>query len=168
MVILIKKHYTPLVEEKEVKGIRSFIATNVASVQTHSNSLLGASLKSAWDYGGTDIDLLAVGITFKQQIDSWNSSRVQVQQRDALYRNLVTEYDSAFGTQRVLLSRWIPQYELMGISSRRIKVIPLKNRSFRYTNVAQTGDSIKGMILSEYTVELKNEEGMCRTSTNSL
>jgi len=39
-------------------------------------------------------------------------------------------------------------------------IVPLQGRSFAYRDIAPTGDAVKGMIVGEYTLELKNEEGM--------
>jgi hypothetical protein len=50
----------------------------------------------------------------------------------------------------------------MVLASPRVKVVPLRGRSFQFERVAKTGDSEKGMVLGEYTTEVKNEEGLAK------
>jgi hypothetical protein len=35
--------------------------------------------------------------------------------------------------------------------------MPLQGRSFHYKPLSATGDSVEGLLLGEYTLELKNE-----------
>lgn len=148
---------------RTLKGLRSTLATNAQSVgATLTESWLGNSIKSAWDQGGTDVDIILAGVNYKRLIDQYNASRKLVNNEDAKYSNLVTEYESTFGVMKVVLSRWMPSSECLILSSQRIKVLPLQGRSFQFKEVASQGDSRKGMILGEYTLEVRNEEGMAR------
>lgn len=148
---------------RTMKGIRSFIATNAQSVgATLTESWLGNSIKAAWDQGGTDVDVILAGVNYKRIIDSFNSSRKLIPNEDLRFTQLVSEYESTFGVMRVVLSRWMPANEALVLASQRVKVLPLQGRSFQFREVASQGDSRKGMILGEYTVELRNEEGMAR------
>jgi hypothetical protein len=147
---------------RTMKGIRNFLSTNNNSIGTLTESWLGNVIKSAWDNGGTDIDLLVVDTNWKRIVDSWNSTRVRVVNMETTFRNEVTEYTGTFGTQRVLMSRWMPPNSLLALSVRRVKVVPLKGRSFRAEEIAKTGDSRKGMVIGEYTLEIRNEEAMAQ------
>ncbi len=53
---------------------------------------------------------------------------------------------------------------MMAISTQRVKVVPLRGRSFAHVPVANTGDAKKGMVIGEYTVEVHNEDGMAKCS----
>ncbi|SRR6266436_766029 len=148
---------------RTMKGIRSFIATNIQSVGTTlTESWLGNAIKSAWDTGGTDVDVILAGVSVKRTIDTFNSSRKLLPNEDLRFTQLVSEYESTFGVMRVVLSRWMPAGECLILASQRVKVLPLQGRSFQFREVASQGDSRKGMILGEYTVELRNEEGMAQ------
>lgn len=146
---------------RTMKGLRSFVATNVQSVgSTLTESWLGNTIKSAWDNGGTDVDVILAGVNVKRTIDTFNSSRKLIPNEDLRFTQLVSEYESTFGVMKVVLSRWMPAGEAIIMASQRIKVLPLQGRSFQFREVASQGDSRKGMILGEYTLEVRNEEGM--------
>lgn len=147
---------------RTMDGVIARLTTNAQSIATLTESWLGNVLQNAWDAGGTDIDILCVDANWKRTIDGWNTSRVRVVNDETLYRNLVTTYESVFGVQRVILSRWMPANSLLAVSSRRVHVVPLQGRSYQFIPVAATGDAVKGMVIGEYTVEIRNEEGMAR------
>lgn len=146
-----------------MRGIRSFLTTNVQSVgPTLTESWLGNAIKAAWDQGGTDVDVIVCGVNYKRIIDSFNASRKMVSNDDTKFNQLLSEYESTFGLMKVVLSRWMPANEALVLSTQRVKVLPLQGRSFMFKEVASQGDSRKGMVLGEYTIELRNEEGMSR------
>lgn len=148
---------------RTMKGLRSFVATNVNSVgPTLTESWLGNAIKSAWDTGGTDVDVILTGVNYKRIIDSFNSSRKLIPNEETRFSQLVSEYESTFGVMRVVLSRWMPANEAIVLSSQRVKVLPLNGRSFQFKEVASQGDARKGMVLGEYTLEVRNEEGMAQ------
>lgn len=147
---------------RTMKGMRSFMATNAKSIGTLTESWLGNLLQDIWDKGAGDIDILASGVTDKRIIDSWNNTRVNVAANDDRFRNLISYYESAFGVQAVMLNRWVPAAETLAVASRRVKLVPLKTRSAHYEAVSKTGDSVKGMVIGEYALEFKNEDGMGR------
>ena len=66
-------------------------------------------------------------------------------------------YESDFGVCRVVLSRWVPADTVLLLDSARIDVLPLSGRSFQFKKLASTGDSDKGQIIDEYTLEMRNE-----------
>ena len=147
---------------RTMDGIITRLTTNAQSVATLTESWLGNVLQAAWNNGGTDIDILCVDSNWKRVIDGFNTSRVRVVNEETVYRNLITTYESVFGVQKVVLSRWMPVNSLLAISSRRVQVVPLQGRSFQFIPVARTGDAEKGMVIGEYTTEIRNEDGMAR------
>lgn len=144
------------------KGVWDFLSSNSSQIQSLTQTQLNSVIATAWANGGTDLDLIVCDANFKQYIDNFNTSRVRVANAEDSYRASVTYYQSTFGTQKVVLSRWMPANSLMVVSSNRIKVLPLQGRSFQYQDVSKTGDSMKGMLVGEYTVEVKNQEGMVK------
>jgi hypothetical protein len=150
---------------RTMQGLWKTIATNAQSVATLTESWLGNIIKAAWDRGARDLDLIVADANYKRIIDSWNATRIRTTPDDATYRNLISEYESTFGMQQVVLSRWMPPNSSMILSSQRVKVLPLVGRSFAYIPIAPTGDSAKGMLLGEYTLETKNEDGLAKIFT---
>lgn len=147
---------------RSFKGLWDFLATNSTSVATLTASVLEDSFQAAWGYGADDLDLVVADATWKRLIDSWNSTRVQVTNDDPTYRNRVSFFEGTFGAVPVVLSRWMPTKSCMLLSTQRVGVLPLEGRSFRFEEVAKTGDSRKGMVVGEYTIEVRNEEGMAK------
>ena len=119
-------------------------------------------MKLAWDQGGSDMDTIVCGQTVKQNIDLLNSTIKRTTNETSSYRDLVSEYEGTYGSLRVLMSRWMPATEGFIIASNRIKVVPLTGRSFAYVPTAKTGDADKGMLIGEYTLEVRNEAGMAK------
>lgn len=148
-------------------GIWASITTNATSATTLSPNVLDDVIENAWNYGASDLDVIVVDQNWKRVMDQWQESRIRIAQTDDLYRRRVMFYESTFGSQRIILDRWMPANSLMVLSSQRIKVMPLTGRSFQYQDVAKTGDSMKGMLLGEYTVEIMNEEGLAKAYLGS-
>lgn len=144
------------------QGVWNFMTSNVTSLSTLTPDLLDTIIQGAWDNGGTDCNLIVCDAKMKRIIDGWNTTRTRVMNEDERYHQRVSFYEGTFGTFEVILDRWCIGTTLMVVSPSRIKVLPLKGRSFRYTPVAITGDSTKGMVIGEYTIEFRNEAGMAK------
>ena len=144
-------------------GILAQLKTNVAtigSIGALNVQALNDTIRLAWDNGGTDIDVIVADANLKNQIDSFNSTRVEVMNRDERFHQRVSMFESTYGDLEVVLGRWMPTNTLMIVSSQRVHIVPLRGRSFQFQSVSRTGDAEKGMIIGEYTVEVHNEEGM--------
>jgi hypothetical protein len=142
---------------RSMAGIVCSLATNVLSCGTLTESWLGNLLQSCYNQGSRDIDLLVAPPKQKRTISSWNNSRVQVANDEKAYRNAVEVYESDFGVQRVVMSRWLPDDYLLALDSSRIKIVPLAGRSFAYEELAKGGDYLRGQVVGEYTLELRNQ-----------
>jgi hypothetical protein len=142
---------------RTLAGIVCSLSTNVASGGTLTESALGNLLQSCYNQGSRDIDLIVAPPKQKRIISNWNNSRVHVTNDSNAYRNVVEVYESDFGSQRVIMNRWLPDEIVLALDSSRIKVVPLAGRSFRYEELAKGGDYVRGQIVGEYTLELRNE-----------
>lgn len=146
-------------------GILARLTTNITTLTAAASlgvSQLNDIVKTAWDNGGTDVDLIVADAAFKKQIDSFNTTRVEVQNRDERFHQRVSMFESTYGDLEVALGRWMPTNSLMVISTQRVHVVPLRGRSYQFVPVSRTGDAEKGMVVGEYTVEVHNEEGMAQ------
>jgi hypothetical protein len=142
---------------RTMAGIVCSLATNVVSCGTLTESALGNLLQSCYNQGNRDMDLIVAPPKQKRIISGWNSSRIHVTNEANAYRNVVEVYESDFGSQRVIMNRWLPDDMVLTLDSSRIKVVPLAGRSFRYEELAKGGDYVRGQIVGEYTLELRNE-----------
>jgi len=148
-----------------MRGVLDYIQTNVTTFSAVSSigpDELTNIIRDPWEAGATDLDLIVCDAAVKQQIDSFNSTQVQVMNLDERFHNRVSMFQSTYGNHAVMLNRWMPANSLMVVSSDRIKVVPLTGRSFQFKQVSRTGDADKAMIVGEYTVEVHNEEGMAQ------
>lgn len=145
---------------RTMKGIWDYLSTNASSVGSLTQTALDDVIVAAWGNGAEDLNLIVTDANYKRTVDNWQASRVLASNSDNRFRNVVTIYESSFGAIPVIASRWMPANSAMVLATNRIKVIPLRGRSFGFQEVAKTGDSRKGMIVGEYTVELKCENGM--------
>lgn len=149
-------------------GIWDQITTNSVSIGvTLSADLVDDVVGAAYDAGasGDELSLIVVDPLYKRQIDKLNDSRTEVQQGtagDKTFQRSVTVFEGSYGVHRVLRSRWMPANSMLVLDPSRVHVVPLQGRSFQHVPVARTGDSTKGMVLGEYTIEVRNENGMAK------
>lgn len=150
---------------RTMKGLWDFITTNVTTtgVTSVTASWLNDVIKNAWTQGDVP-NLIVADANWRAIIDGFNSSRIQAHDAEnaKIYRNRITLFESSYGVHEVITSRWMPKNSLIVVSTDRIKVLPLQGRSFQFLPIARTGDSQKGTLLGEYTLECRNEEGFCK------
>jgi hypothetical protein len=150
---------------RSMKGIWRFITTNQnTTTAALDDSFLGDSLvKSAWDNGGDDVDVIIADAQWKRAIDGLIDTRIRVTTDEDTLRTEVTYYESSFGRQAILPpSRHMPYKSAMALASDRIEVVPLQGRSFQHQQLAKTGHATKGVVVGEYTVAVMNEAGHSR------
>lgn len=122
-----------------------------------SEQVLNTCLRQVWEQSTGRIDTIVVPGFQKRRINEFiQNARTYDSSTDRLHSR-VSYYESDFGVCRILLSRWMPADSMLLLDSSRISVLPLAGRSFGYKPLASTGDSEVGMVLGEYTLELKNE-----------
>lgn len=158
---------------RTMKGLLQWLGTTVSSITSTSytgtydstqiaafESYIADLISRAWTQGGTDLDVIMCGEAVKRRFDMLNQSRVRTLNQDNAFVQRITMYECTYGAFPVVLNRWMPTHIGSIIAKRRIKVVPLKDQSFRFEEVAKTGMARKGMIFGEYTMELKNEAAM--------
>lgn len=148
-------------------GLLEQLTTNVSSIGTMSVSGLNAFIENTWDEGG-EPNLLVVDKLYAKEIDLFNNSRVEVGNLESLARDKVRFYEGTYNDRplRVMLNRWMPAKTACLIDTTKVSVVPLQGRSFFSKRVADTGDSVKGMVVGEYTLVVHNEEGMAKASAS--
>ncbi len=122
-----------------------------------NEAVLNAALKSIWDQSSGGVDTIVVGGAQKRRINAFASAARAYLPEDEAYRDMIGVYESDFGVCRVVLSRWAPSDSLLLLDSSRIQVMPLQGRSFHFKPLAADGDSFRGQVIGEYTMEFKNE-----------
>jgi hypothetical protein len=151
---------------RTMRGINNFIATNrftpgsggfpAGSALTETQ--LNAALREIWKNSNGSVDLIVVGGPEKRAINNFvQSDRRFFSPDDQSYKSLVSIYESDFGVCRVVLCRSVPIGTVLLLDSSRVDVLNLAGRSFQYKPLSRTGDRESGLIVGEYTLELRNE-----------
>jgi len=138
----------------------SLSPAEIESSPNNTAAAINRVVKGAWEAGASDIDTIVCGTEWKEAIDQLNSTVVRPTNDESKYRRLTTVFEGTYGEQQVVLSRWMPSDTAIFIARPRIKIVPLSGRSFSFVPVAKTGDSDKGMIIGEYTLEVRNKYAM--------
>jgi hypothetical protein len=150
---------------RTMNGLRQFLTginSTVAANSFAENPILYINdlLQQAWNNGARDLDVIAAGPQWKRDISGTNVAKLQVTQDETGIQRLVEFVQTDFGQVRVLLTPWLPDRYLMGVATSRIRVTPLQGRSFQREMLAKTGDSQKGHIVGEYTLEVHHPDKM--------
>ncbi len=150
---------------RTMRGIRSFIATNVfvpgedgfPSASTLTEEQLNTALRAIWQNSSGNVDLIVVGGREKRAINQFVASNRRFSAQGETFKDAVSVYESDFGVCRIVLSRSVRPGTVLLLDSSRIDVLPLAGRSFQYRPLARTGDRESGQLVGEYTLELRNE-----------
>lgn len=155
---------------RTMRGIIPALSTNVFESSTNGfpdgdgagtdelNELqINTALRLIWEQSSAHIDTIVCAGVQKRRINGFISSSRSYDAADVRFRDQVGVYESDFGVCRVVLSRWAPPDTVLLLDSSRIDVLPLAGRSFHFKSLASSGDSEVGMVLGEYTLELRNE-----------
>lgn len=165
---------------RECAGVESWLATNVdlgaggvaptgdgtdartaGTARAFDEDQLKAVLASAWDEGG-EPDTIMVGSKIKQQMSALvNGGTAGAAQRtvngDAkTVTTAIDIYVSDFGSLAVIPNRFQVQDSMLVLQMDMWCLATLAD--FQETPLAKTGDSDRVQLLSEYTLEAKNEK----------
>jgi hypothetical protein len=113
-------------------------------------------LNLIWTNGGKP-DTIMVGAFNKQQFSTFQGRGSVLQDAtDKRVTAVVNVYDSDFGTLKVVPNRFMRSRDALVLQMDMWAVAYL--RKFESTNLAKTGDSDARMLVSEYTLEARNEK----------
>ena len=95
--------------EGEMCGVIGFITTNDPdnSGAALTEDVLLDAMEDAWDGGATEMNAIYTGARQKKVINNFGSTARQMNQSEETYKNLVSVYESDFGTVEVILDRRI-------------------------------------------------------------
>ena len=135
-----------------ISGSNAVIADAAAAALTEAT--LNAQLKTIWERGGSPNAIVVNGFQ-KRKISGFAGTRYY-EPEDKAFRTVSVYYESDFGLQRVILSRWVPQDKVLLLDLNKIRVLPLQNRSFHVKQLSEAGDYHKAQVIGEYTLEVFN------------
>lgn len=145
---------------RHMRGLLQFISGSEAVIADAAGAALDeptlhGALRQCWEKGGRPNAIVCNGFQ-KRKISTFIESSRRYEPETTALRNLVDVYESDFGVQRVVLSRWVPADKVLLLDLNKIQVPPLQGRSFFVKPLAESGDFKKAQIIGEYTLEVLN------------
>lgn len=128
------------------------------TVRPLTESLLKTVIQAVWTNGG-DPDLIMPGPFNKTVISTFTGNNTRIQDTaDGKLNSAIDVYVSDFGTHKVVANKFSRDRDLHILTTDLLAVADL--RPFQTLDLAKTGDSEKGMVLREYTLEVRNDSGL--------
>lgn len=124
---------------------------------TFSEENFKAFLKEIYDVRGSVNEAWMNPVTMDHFIALGKDAFLIDQYSEQAGRN-VKVYVSQYGETTLNMSPDIPPNVIYVVDTSNIKIRPLVNRQFQYEELAKTGDSVKGQLIGEYTLEFKNPD----------
>jgi len=151
---------------RSMKGIFPHLATHVykpgdsgfPSGSDLDEEKINHVIRKIWESSNGRVDLILVNGYQKRKINSFISSVRAFGATDRKYTDVMSQYESDYGTCDIIVTRWIPQDTVLFLDRSRVSVMPLAGRSFYFKPLASGGDYECGQLIGEYTMEFRNEE----------
>lgn len=157
-------------QTRTMQGLRNWITTINSTVVASSFSAnphlyIGNVWEQIYSQGGspdTETWAIVAGSSFFRDISNLNDTKVEDSNQSEQFKRVIRTYEGPLGRAQVILSRVLAANELLLIPRERVKVVPLQGRSFSYDEMGKTGDSKKGLLTGEYTIEVHHANAMAR------
>lgn len=125
--------------------------------RTFSEDQLKTVLKDIFDSGGMP-DTLMVGPFNRQIASTFSAGRTNMQKvEDSTLHASFDVYDSDFGSLKIVPNRFQRARDALVLQSDMWAVAFLPGRNMATFDLAKTGDTDRRQVLSEYTLESRNE-----------
>ena len=151
---------------RTIKGLWSWI-TNTHTITTagFNTDFIDDAIESGWllgRYGG--YNLMIVGGTAQKLIDRLPEVTKVTSQDERNITRVVRTYESGLtaGPMRIVVTPNIDPRMFIITHTEDLAVVPLQERSFQFYRYALTGQSRKGELAGEYTLEVRNAVTMVR------
>ncbi len=128
------------------------------SVRAFSENLLKTVLQSAWNNGG-DPETIMTGGFNKQQFSTFTGRATPMEKAESKTVTAVVDiYKSDFGTLKIVPNRFMRATDCLILQMDMWAMGSLPGRNMISQPLAKTGDSDQKQLLSEYTLEARNEK----------
>lgn len=147
-------------------GLDEFLSTNTVSLSgaALTRKDLDDMLQDINEAGGRPT-LIICNNWVKRKINAWYEGYVRTERTEDHGGVKIDYIDTEWGTLEVLRSQWCPVHNLYVLQPEYIGWLPL--RDFYDEMLAKTGDSIKGQMIGEFTLVVRNEQAHGRISSIS-
>ncbi|MFA4986183.1 MAG: DUF5309 family protein [Candidatus Brocadiia bacterium] len=142
---------------RTMAGLTETIATHVTPVNgTLTQAAFINFLRGIFADGGQPGLILASPLAV-QAINFWGKGSIMAKSDDSLFGMAYAEYLCEFGLLRILMDRFVPSGSLFALDPELISYAPLASRDTHIIPLARTGDADSALIITEATVELRDE-----------
>lgn len=125
------------------------------STEAYTETFLNDLIQDCWNDGGNP-DTLMMNYFQARKMASWQSSRITIDRSETTAGNVVTRYQALDGIfLNVVLNRFMSTDSVYVLERKYLGIGPLSGRGFFTQLLAITGDSKKGQVLGEYTMEVR-------------
>ena len=141
----------------------------VANTQSLSGSAITRkdiedTIQSCWDDGGNP-NLIICNGWVKRKIDAMFEGFVRTERQEDRGGVMISTIDTNYGSLDILMSRWCPKTKMYIVESDYIGF--LSYDPFFQEMLAKTGDAVKGQVVGEYGLVVKNAGAHGRISSIS-
>lgn len=122
-----------------------------------TESLCKTVMQNIWTAGG-DVDMWMCGAFNKTVISGFTGNHTRTQ--DTANKKLVTSvdvYESDWGRHKIVANRFSRDRDLHMLDTGMWALATLTGRETKTYDLAKTGDATKALILTEYTLEARNQ-----------
>lgn len=143
-------------KQRAMGGLFYFITDNLTSgVKANLETLLNDVLQQCYNDGGSPKDLF-VSPAIGRLISALNASRINLRQDEKTRGQVVTQFDSDFGSVNITMDRHLPKTKAVALSKEFVKKMEFD--PFFHELLAKTGDAEKGHIVGESSLKVKNQK----------
>lgn len=152
---------------RQMRGIRSFIKTNVttaagAGINIQMLNDISQQVYTNGGFASGGQYAFIVPAIQKRKISDLQNEKLRIVQAETTRGQVVDHIVNDFGQFPVIMNDNLKSDELLFIDTNRVKIRPLGDRAFHHTLLGKTGDRTQGMLVGEYTLELQQEKAQAR------
>ncbi len=151
---------------RTIKGLWNWITnTHTVTQNKLDTDFIDDAIESGWllgRYGG--YNLMVVGGTAQKFLDRLPDVQRTAMQDERGITRVVRTYESGLtgGPMRIVVTPNCDPRAFIITHTDDLAAVPLQERSFQFYNYALTGQSRKGELAGEYTLEVRNAVTMVR------
>ncbi|MFS0841161.1 DUF5309 family protein [Paenibacillus sp. 1P03SA] len=151
---------------RQMRGLRNFITTNVSNAVgaltgNHINDAAQAIYEKGGFATGGDYAIM-VGAKQKRALSALDVNKIQLTREENTRGQVVDKFITDFGAFEIALNNNLAPDELFIVDKNRAKIRPLNERDFFHKYLGEQGDYTRGILVGEYTFELKQEKAHAR------
>ena len=146
---------------RSMDGIRNFVRGNSSQLTTTSEALTEAVVNKqnrlCYDQGAVDTNFAVGSADQMVAFSEMYKDKIRLAPSDKARGVFVTKFLTDLGNELdIVIDRWcLPGDILIGDSS-KVRLVPLRGRAMKAEPLAKSGDAMIGMIVGEYTLEVRN------------